>query len=98
MTKENLWSRRAFVKSALAAAAGSVIVGINKGAYHADVGPLHNPHGSSLTKLSLSEAPQLVPSKKVSPVELTQECLSYIERLNPRPNAFMTVTADSALA
>jgi len=39
-----------------------------------------------------------VRNKKVSPVELTHECLSRIERLNPKLNAFITVTADSALA
>jgi len=50
------------------------------------------------TGLTLSEASQLVRSKKVSPVELTHECLSRIERLNPRLNAFITVTADSAVA
>ncbi len=33
----------------------------------------------------------------MSPVELTRECLSRIERLNPKLNAFITVTADSAL-
>ena len=48
--------------------------------------------------LTLSEASQLVRSKKVSPVELTHECLSRIERLNPKLNAFITVTADSAVA
>jgi aspartyl-tRNA(Asn)/glutamyl-tRNA(Gln) amidotransferase subunit A len=57
-----------------------------------------NPQVSSLSKLSLSEASQLVRGKKVSPVELTQECLSQIERLNSKLNAFITVTADSALA
>lgn len=50
------------------------------------------------TGLALSEASQLVRSKKVSPVELTHECLSRIERLNPKLNAFITVTADSAVA
>ena len=50
------------------------------------------------TGLTLSEASQLVRSKKVSPVELTHECLSRIERLNPKLNAFITVTADSAVA
>jgi aspartyl-tRNA(Asn)/glutamyl-tRNA(Gln) amidotransferase subunit A len=50
------------------------------------------------TELALSEASQLVRSKKVSPVELTHACLSRIERLNPKLNAFITVTADSALA
>ena len=50
------------------------------------------------TGLALSEASQLVRSKKVSPVELTHECLSRIQRLNPKLNAFITVTADSAVA
>src|SRR5207245_5886629 len=51
-----------------------------------------------LTKLSLSEASQLIRSRKVSPVELTRECLSRIERLNSKLNAFITVTGDAALA
>jgi aspartyl-tRNA(Asn)/glutamyl-tRNA(Gln) amidotransferase subunit A len=50
------------------------------------------------TGLALSEASQLVRTKEVSPVELTRECLSRIERLNPKLNAFITVTADSAVA
>jgi aspartyl-tRNA(Asn)/glutamyl-tRNA(Gln) amidotransferase subunit A len=50
------------------------------------------------TGLTLSEASELVRSKRVSPVELTHECLSRIERLNPKLNAFITVTADSAVA
>lgn len=51
---------------------------------------------ADLTQLSLSEASQLLRTKKVSPVELTNECLSRIERLNAKLNAFITVTADSA--
>ncbi len=35
---------------------------------------------------------------KISPVDLTQDCLARIEKLNPVLNAFITVTADSALA
>jgi len=97
-TEENLWSRRAFLKSALAGAGGSLIAGIDKGVCRGEIAPQGNPQVSSLTKLSLSEASQLVRSKKVSPVELTQECLSQIERLNSKLNAFITVTADSALA
>ncbi len=57
-----------------------------------------NSGSSSATKLSLTEASQFVRSKKISPVELTQACLSRIEEFNPRLNAFITVTADSALA
>ena len=36
--------------------------------------------------------------KEVSPVELTRACLERIEGLNPTLNAFITVTAESALA
>ncbi len=35
--------------------------------------------------------------RSISPVELTHECLDRIERLNPTLNAFITVTAESAL-
>src|SRR5712691_5926375 len=34
----------------------------------------------------------------LSPVELTTDCLARIERLNPKLNAFITVTAESAMA
>jgi aspartyl-tRNA(Asn)/glutamyl-tRNA(Gln) amidotransferase subunit A len=36
--------------------------------------------------------------KGVSPVEITRACLDRIEKLNPALNAFITVTAESALA
>jgi aspartyl-tRNA(Asn)/glutamyl-tRNA(Gln) amidotransferase subunit A len=36
--------------------------------------------------------------KEISPVELTRACLERIEKLNPALNAFITVTAESALA
>jgi aspartyl-tRNA(Asn)/glutamyl-tRNA(Gln) amidotransferase subunit A len=36
--------------------------------------------------------------QEVSPVELTRACLDRIEKLNPALNAFITVTAESALA
>src|SRR5258708_40372823 len=36
--------------------------------------------------------------KEVSPLELTRACLDRIEKLNPVLNAFITVTAESALA
>jgi aspartyl-tRNA(Asn)/glutamyl-tRNA(Gln) amidotransferase subunit A len=50
-----------------------------------------------LTGLSLGEASALVRAKKVSPVELTEACLARIERLDAKLNAFITVTAESAL-
>jgi aspartyl-tRNA(Asn)/glutamyl-tRNA(Gln) amidotransferase subunit A len=52
----------------------------------------------NLTQLDLSEVSQLVRSKKISPVQLAEECLKRIERLNGKLNAFITVTAESALA
>ena len=64
----------------------------------ADTGAEHSPGTSEVTQLSLSEASELIRSRKISPVELTQACLSRIERLNSKLNAFITVTADSALA
>lgn len=36
--------------------------------------------------------------KKLSPLELTRDCLARIEKLNPSLNAFITVTAESAVA
>ena len=46
---------------------------------------------------TIAEASDLVRSRKLSPVDLTRECLETIERLNPTLNAFITVTAESAL-
>ena len=48
--------------------------------------------------LDLHEAARLVRQKKVSPVELVQACLTRIDALNPVLNAFITVTAETALA
>jgi aspartyl-tRNA(Asn)/glutamyl-tRNA(Gln) amidotransferase subunit A len=53
---------------------------------------------SDASWLSLNQAAHLVREKKVSPVELTQGCLSRIQRFNPKLNAFITITAESALA
>lgn len=48
--------------------------------------------------LDLSEASRQIQQQAVSPVELTQACLDRIERLNPHLNAFITVTAETAMA
>src|SRR5215470_16283943 len=53
---------------------------------------------SKLADLSLAEAAELVRARKASPVELTRACLRRIESLDPKLNAFVTVTAESALA
>jgi aspartyl-tRNA(Asn)/glutamyl-tRNA(Gln) amidotransferase subunit A len=52
---------------------------------------------SQLPLLDLAEAGRLIQKKEVSPVELAQGCLARIERLDPKLNSFITVTADSAL-
>lgn len=51
-----------------------------------------------LAALTLKQASDLVRSKSVSPVELTEACLSRIERYNPKLNAYITLTRDAALA
>jgi aspartyl-tRNA(Asn)/glutamyl-tRNA(Gln) amidotransferase subunit A len=52
---------------------------------------------TELPFLDLSEVSRAVQRKEVSPVELTQACLARIERLNPKLNAFITVTDTVAL-
>ena len=47
--------------------------------------------------LTLSAAAEKLRARRLSPVELTEECLRAIEKLNPRLNAFVTVTADLAI-
>ncbi len=73
-------------------------MGIHKYSAQAIEGGQDNGQRLSLSQLDLTQVSQLVRSRKVSPVELTLECLSRIERLNPKLNAFIAVTADSALA
>jgi aspartyl-tRNA(Asn)/glutamyl-tRNA(Gln) amidotransferase subunit A len=89
------WSRREFMKATVAGMAGGLIAPVGSGTVQAD---MHTGETASPAKLSLSAASELVRSKKISPVELTQACLSRIEQLNPKLNAFITVTAESALA
>ena len=53
------------------------------------------------TDLAYAPATDLIPrirSKALSPVELTRAVLERIEAVNPRINAFCTVTAEAALA
>lgn len=56
-----------------------------------------NKSASELPFLDLAEASRAVQKKEVSPVELTRACLERIERLNPKLNAFITVTGEAAL-
>lgn len=49
------------------------------------------------TMMDFGEASRLLRSNKVSPVELTHECLRRIAEFDPKLNAFITVTGDLAL-
>ena len=48
--------------------------------------------------LTLEDAAIAVRERRVSPAELTEACLARIEAIEPRLNAFVTVTADLARA
>lgn len=93
-------SRRVFLQKVLAGAAG-VAGGIGCSARSS---VLAQSRAAAVTPpddiayLDLHEAARLVRQKKVSPVDLVQACLSRIDALNPVLNAFITVTAETALA
>ncbi len=44
------------------------------------------------------ELREMIGRKEISPVELTEISLRRIEAMNPKLNAFLTVTADEAMA
>jgi aspartyl-tRNA(Asn)/glutamyl-tRNA(Gln) amidotransferase subunit A len=52
----------------------------------------------SLPFPNIVAASQAIHAKQISPLELTQICLQRIEAINPNINAFITITAESALA
>jgi aspartyl-tRNA(Asn)/glutamyl-tRNA(Gln) amidotransferase subunit A len=51
-----------------------------------------------IARLTIRQASDLLRSKSVSPVELTQGCLDRIKTHNSKLNAFITVTGEQALA
>ncbi|MBM3359524.1 MAG: amidase, partial [Betaproteobacteria bacterium] len=53
---------------------------------------------SDLYFCTVAESARLVQSRKLSPVELAQAHLKRIAALDPQLNAYITVTADLALA
>ena len=57
----------------------------------------NGPQQMPLLETIFELAPRLR-RNEVSPLELTRTCLDRIDKLNPRLNAFITVTAESALA
>jgi aspartyl-tRNA(Asn)/glutamyl-tRNA(Gln) amidotransferase subunit A len=53
---------------------------------------------TELAFASIEEVARLFRKRKLSPVELTKLMLARIEKLNPKLNAYITVTADLALS
>ena len=51
-----------------------------------------------LTSLTLSQASDLLKTKKISPVELTQACLDRIDAVDGKLNSFLTLCPNEALA
>jgi aspartyl-tRNA(Asn)/glutamyl-tRNA(Gln) amidotransferase subunit A len=84
-------NRRVFLQTAGTALAGSFASGIA-------FAQVTKRSEDDLTRLTLSEASDLVRSRKISSTELTSACLARIERLNPDLNAFITVTGEQAIA
>jgi aspartyl-tRNA(Asn)/glutamyl-tRNA(Gln) amidotransferase subunit A len=79
-------SRRKFLKNSAVLAAGLA------------VGCRVKQIPTDYTYISISKLGELIRQGKVSPVTITKTCLKRIEQLNPRFNAFITVTAETALA
>ena len=59
---------------------------------------MKNKDDESLAFATIEELAALLAKRKISPVELTELFLRRIERQNPALNAFLTVTAEHALA
>lgn len=95
---EDCISRRSFIKISLAGAAACLVPKPAIGEVAPAVRAELSASNESVSNLTLAEASQLVRAKKISPVELTKVCLRRIEELNPKLNAFITVTADSAVS
>jgi len=79
--------RRDFLATGLAAAAWPALAPLTALAATDD-----------LTGLTLQHAAALVRRRKVSPVELTEACLKRIDALNPKVNAYITITRERAMA
>jgi aspartyl-tRNA(Asn)/glutamyl-tRNA(Gln) amidotransferase subunit A len=86
-------SRREFVLTGLAAAAGSALPASAFAQARTGSGS-----SDSLARLTLKQASELLRRRDASPVELTEACLARIEQYNDAINAFITVTREQALA
>jgi aspartyl-tRNA(Asn)/glutamyl-tRNA(Gln) amidotransferase subunit A len=99
ISSHDVWSRRSFVKAGVRYG-GILLLNSHLTTELLAIQQTSSPREprTDLTTLSVGEAADLVRRKAISPVELTRACLQQIERLNPLLNAFITVTADEALA
>jgi len=92
--------RRSFLK--VAATAGLLAVGSRAAQatqqFSSSGRPPNQSQSGELIDLSIHDASELVRRRKVSPVELTNACLTRIERLDSTLNAFITVTPELAAA
>src|SRR5271155_1617399 len=79
-----VFTRRTFLDGSLAAVAGAIMgpEASTKEVSPSSAGQQFAPPSEELAFLSLEGASALIRAKKVSPVELTQACISRIERLN----------------
>ena len=89
-TRRDDLTRRSFLATA-ASAAGSLALASR---------PINASDLSTtdVMNLSIQDAAEQLRKKRISPVDLAKGCLARIERLNPILNAFITVTAETALA
>ena|SRR5205085_2263865 len=80
-------SKKVSRRSLIAGAVGSALAAATR-----VEGQLSDP-----TTLTLEEASRRIRSRQLSSLDLTRAYLARIERLNPRINAFITVTSTQAL-
>jgi aspartyl-tRNA(Asn)/glutamyl-tRNA(Gln) amidotransferase subunit A len=95
----DVWSRRSFVKAGVCS--GGILLmnsHVTEELMAAQQTSFAREQVTDCTKLSIREAGELVRRKAISPVELARASLQRIERLNPTLNAFITVTAEQAMA
>src|ERR1700692_2525578 len=93
-------SRRSFLKATLAGtdiSLSKVPAMMETDQNSQRTNPVSGTQSDDLSKLSIREAADLIRKKKVSPVDFTKACLARIDRANPPLNAFITITAESAL-
>jgi len=97
ISSQDVWSRRSFVKAGFCTG-GIFLMNCNLTEELMAAHQILFRESTDHTKLSIREAGDLVRRRVISPVELTRACLQRIERLNPVLNAFITVTAEQAMA